>query len=169
MSDTSKSKTGRVVRQVLLYATPIPALARAVKAMKAAGKGIAAARPRVKAEAEADASPLDGMSPEERFHHDCVAGDWTDQDLRHQMGAFRAAKFAQLFVSLMMLPAILAVVMSAPWWVISFSVPALASFGVVMFAQALRHAWWQCQIDMRSMISFKEFMGRSDLFGRLFA
>jgi len=163
----------KVVRTLVLYATPIPAFSRAAKAILSAARGVANAAPVSKKEEIADepgeSSLWNSMTPVERFHHACVTGEWTEQDLFRQMAAFRAAKFVQLFVSFMMIPSIVMLVLYAPWWVVAFGVPALASFSVVMLAQSLRHAWWQCQIDLRAMISFKEFVGRSDLLGRLFA
>lgn len=168
MSESTKKKS--VIRTMALYATPIPALSRAAKALLSAAKGLAKAAPVSKKEkAAGEASSWDSMTPAERFHHASVTGEWTEQDLYRQMAAFRAAKFVQLFVGVMLLPAAVMLALYASLWVVAFGVPTLASFSVVMLAQSLRHAWWQCQIDLRSMISFKEFVGRPDLFGRLFA
>ena len=171
MSESPKKKSA--FRALALYATPIPPLARGTKALLNAFRGIAGAASQLKKEkserAAPELTPWGAMSPAEKFHHACVTDSWTEQDLYRQMAAYRAAKFVQLFVGVMLLPAAVLLVLYSPWWVIAFGVPALVSFSIVMLVQSLRHAWWQCQIDMREMISFKEFVGRSDLFGRLFA
>lgn len=163
----------RIALKVVSYATPYPLIARVFQSVSKSGKAIAEAIPARKqagsAEAEADVCAWSALSPQEKFQKAFVDGQWTEEALVRQYAAFRAAKFVQLVVGFSVLPLVVLIAMYAPWWVVMFGAPAIASFGVVLLAQSLRHAWWQCQIEQRSMMTFKEFVGRDDVFQYLFA
>lgn len=164
----------KVALKVASYATPYPTFARAFQSLVKLGKGVSAAIPKKDGTDDARAEPAApgswaAMSASEKFEHAYSQGGWTEEQVLRQYGAFRAAKFVQLVIGLALLPALVAVAITAPLWLVMFSVPVMSAFSVVLIAQAFRHAWWQCQIDLRAMITFKEFIGRSDLFARLFA
>jgi hypothetical protein len=161
----------RLALKVASYATPYPVVSRVVKSLMKSGKAVAESIPKAKDDEvkAAGATKWAQMTPEQRFQHAYAEGGWSEEDLIKQYGAFRAAKFVLLVIGLALLPALLGVAFTAPLWIVMFTVPVMASFSVVLLAQSLRHAWWQCQIELRAMITFKEFFGRRDLLGWLFA
>lgn len=102
------------------------------------------------------------MSSKEKWLYAYEVGQWDEEALTLQRGSISLAKWIFLLAAILMPVAITLVVVSVPIWISAFLVPALLFFTAFAVVQFLRHAWWICQIDLRDMISFRDFLRRKD-------
>lgn len=162
-------------RLLLRWMTPIPMLMDSGRSVaKSAGnigeavKSAGEAKQKREDRARASDKEWQGLTAEQRFQKAYEVGAWSEEDLAKQSGSIRVAKFVFLFFGFALMPVVAANFILMPWWLAVFLGPLFVFFIVFSFAQALRHAWWDCQISQRSLITFKEFLSRRDMWSYLF-
>lgn len=110
-----------------------------------------------------------GLSPKERFHSEAARGGWTEEDLVHQERAARIGRRACLGACAVGFVASLAVIFTAtPMFAFIFGLVTIALLAA-FFAQAVRNAWWEFELQGRVLIPLSDFLARPDLFRRLFS
>jgi hypothetical protein len=108
-----------------------------------------------------------GTGPKELFEIYYATFGWSEDILQRNQGTYKWAKRAWLFGSMLCLTT---AVLSATWghWLFVMLFTPTSMLGlIIMLAKAAKAAQQQARIELREMLSFPEFMGRSDFFKRL--
>jgi hypothetical protein len=110
---------------------------------------------------------LKPFNPQQRFEEMAAALNWTEPELRSQAVAARRARVGSVAAGVSSFGLIgWAMLLSGGWILL-----VLASVAVVLVVgtmlQAMRHAWWEFQLEQRALIPFRTFVCRDDLLRRL--
>lgn len=112
---------------------------------------------------QAQAEHLAALTPEQLFELHYQAGSWTERELRERSGRLRVTKWIWLVAGALATAGAVRLAIVWPWT--AMLVPAVAlAFVLVCLAKAAIGGWFEYQIYARSMIPFREFMGRPEFF-----
>lgn len=111
---------------------------------------------------------LEKVSGEERFSLVYKEKGWTEIELAEQLQAVRKAKWAAL-ISCFFWLLIFGYLMSISGGLVALFL-AVVMFGVLTFSllNMFRYGLYEAQIHLRSFISAKDFLARSDMWQRMF-
>ena len=119
-------------------------------------------------DAKAAASYLKGKTPREKFDEIFHLNGWTEAELVQQRKAARNTRLGMLGLVLVGLPSLLFVMLGLSFWVLAFVGPIAVILLAGCVALAARFAWWEAQIEERSIFPLIDFLARKDLFRRVF-
>ncbi len=103
------------------------------------------------------------LTPEQLFQLHYEAGSWTERELGARSGRLRVTKWIWLVAAAFAIAGAVRLVILWPW--AAMLVPAvMLAFALVCLAKAAIGGWFEYQIYARSMIPFREFMGRPEFF-----
>jgi len=112
---------------------------------------------------------MKGLSPSERFAAEAQRGGWTPADLVHQERAARIARRVCMGLCLLgFLGFLVFMYFASLFWAVINGLLVMVLLGVCR-VQAVRHAWWEFQLQGRVLLPLRGFVSRPDLFRRLFA
>lgn len=125
-----------------------------------------ALRARKRQQAEVAAQLLSGKTPQQKFEELVQAHDWTEDQLAEQMVAVRRTRMATLVSAVLIFVMFLVSLASLPFWVMILAGPLLICLTAAAAVAAMRYAWYEYELETRSCVSLKQFLGREDIFAR---
>ena len=105
--------------------------------------------------------------PRERFEALYAIGGWSEQELDEQRRAVVRTKLVALIMSVVTFSGVLGALVMAPLWMLLFIVPLGGSLLILGLAQTFKFAHYQAQLEMRSLISARQFASLPDFLVRL--
>ena len=150
-------------------------VSRPIQDIRASAQKVREAAQAVRAERELNVEAnkaIEGMlkdiAPSRRFEEMAAALNWTEPQLRDQAVAARRARIGGLLAGAFAFGLVgWTMFLTSVWWVRL----ALGSVAVVMVVgtllQAVRHAWWELQLEQRALTSFRLFLCREDMLRRV--
>lgn len=152
---------------------PIGALSRASQALGQTGESLAEMAHTFRNKLpEQDGQELPGdprtiADPCERFELIYKLNGWTPEEVIAQHKAVRRSKFAALVMAVVALVGYLVAMLTLPAWMLLVLVPVGGCLLILGAAQTFRFALYESQLELRSLISAREFASRNDFFRRL--
>lgn len=147
---------------------------RTVRDIRSATTGVTTAfrqtrdlRERQRRRAEIEQGLLTGNSPQERFEELYVRNGWDPDQLAAQKIAARRSRIALLVLAGSGFLSLLGMMFFVPWIIVALLGPIAIVLLAGCTALAARFAWWEYQIDSRSLVTMRAFLGRADLFVRV--
>lgn len=123
---------------------------------------------RARERGEAYERRMEGIPPSERFAIVAAEGGWTQAEIKAQEAAARRARRSCLVMAALGFVGFLASLLYAPFIVVlAFGFVAVALLAACL-ALAVRHAWWEFELQGKVLIPFRTFLARPDLIRRLF-
>ena len=126
----------------------------------------------VRARREEDArlarEALKGKSAQEKFREIAQINGWTDWELQEQRQAARNTRLVMLAVFALGLLGLCILMFSAPYYMLVLIGAMMLVFLAFTLVVAARYAWWEAQIEERSIFPFKDFLARATLFATIF-
>lgn len=161
-------KVKNILRAVALRLTPWPVIKRQVGEISGAftrtvqrlreAKDVVARK-----QNQAQAEHLATLTPEQLFEMHYQAGSWTERGLRERSGRLRVVKWIWLIAAALAMGSAVRLAIIWPWT--AMLVPTfLLAFSLVCLAEAAIGGLFEYQIYTRSMVNFREFMGRPEFF-----
>lgn len=105
--------------------------------------------------------------PRERFEAMYSIGGWSERELGEQRIAIVRTKLTALIMSSATLAGVVGALVMAPLWMLLFILPLGGSVLILCLAQTFKFAHYQAQIELRSLISARQFASRPDFLARL--
>lgn len=177
-----KSIFRRVGGAFLRYLTPWSSISRSAgsvaksisniaDAARGARDAMRADHERIKAAREVQLSPEQRrMSPAQLFENFYEEHDWQEPILARNRLTYRKSKRIYLASAAAGVVAGIAMTLIFPHPLfLFFIVPTALLASLILASKGMTEAWRQAQIELRSMISLEQFLGRGDLFKRLVA
>lgn len=161
MSDSDKPRKG-----ALYWFTPLGALRRAQRSIVEASSSVKESFSR-REEGSRTPEPSSDEEARRRFEEMYRAKGWTEAELKEQLKAVRSAKITALALMAFSVVCAMGVLVFAPLWLRFLAFPLGVAISVLCFAQALRFAIWEAQIEQRAFISARTFVGYPDFWLRL--
>lgn len=109
------------------------------------------------------------LDPAQRFEALYQAQGWDEATLGVQLSAVRRTKIAAMVSSLLGSMGAIALVVTAPLWMLIVFVPAAGGFTALGIAMTLKYGLFQAQIEQRRLLTMREYLCRPDLFAHLFS
>lgn len=177
-----KDKATRAAKFAVRYLTPLPSIKRSAGSVKGSvdrtAERIEQARAAAKAkkeridqaravEAEFVASLPANVSEADKFRAYGERFGWDEIGLAEHRTVHRRMKRIYLFFSALCVYGAIMAVISGGWFFPLFMTPIMLFGMAVLAAAALVEALRQTRIEMRQMLTLKQFMGRGDFFRRL--
>lgn len=163
MSDSDKS---RARKGALYWFTPLGALRRAQRSIVEASASVKDSFSR-REEGPKTPEPSSDEEARRRFEEMYRAKGWTEAELKEQFKAVRSAKITALALMAASMVCAIGALIFAPLWIRFLAFPLGVAITVLCFAQALRFAIWEAQIEQRAFISARTFVGYPDFWSRL--
>jgi len=111
---------------------------------------------------------IDAPDSQAAFEALFIHNKWTPERLIAQRRAVRRAKWTALCLFWIGFCVALAMaIFLHERYVLLFGMGFACFFTFFMGVQILRYALYQAQIDLRTLLTFKEFLGRADIFKRI--
>lgn len=120
------------------------------------------------ADTKAAAAYLKGKSPQEKFEEIFELNGWTEEQLVQQRKAARNTRLGMVGLVVVGMIVLLVVMSGIPFWALAIIGPVSVIALAGCAAMAARFAWWEAQIEQRSIFPLAEFMSRKDFFRRVF-
>jgi hypothetical protein len=116
----------------------------------------------------AEAARIAGQGgPADRFQALVDAGNWTQQELQGQWIAVRRTKWVALMASIFAFVLACSMLFWVPVWALLILAPAALGMAALGIARVVQFGLYQAQLEERALISFKDYMSRSDFFSHL--
>lgn len=93
---------------------------------------------------------------------------WTPGELKTQVKVLRRTKMTAFVMSIIAAGGVVVVATMLPRWAALFMIPLAGISMIVGFAQGFKYALYEAQIDLRELISSREYVSRNDFWKRLF-
>lgn len=103
----------------------------------------------------------------ERFEAIYLLNGWSRKELSDQLSAVRRTKLAALVMSAGAFAAVVTAMFILPVWLLLVVMPTGGCVLIIGLAQAFKFSHYQAQLEMRSLISAREFASLPDFFERL--
>lgn len=124
-------------------------------------------RQRRVAHAKEVAGLLADQTPADKFQQTYDAWGWTEDALAKQLVAARRARIATLGTGVFGFFGVLVLMLTLKGWVLVVVAAMAMAVPVGGLLYALRFAWYEYQIQTRTLIPLREFLSREDLIARL--
>ena len=105
--------------------------------------------------------------PRMRFEVLYEMNGWSAEELETQRKAVRRTKITSLIMCVLAFCAVVVGLLVAPVWMLLFAMPAAGCLLILSLAQVFKYAHFQAQIELRQLISAREFASLPDFFSRL--
>ncbi|MEJ8837706.1 hypothetical protein [Ramlibacter sp. AN1133] len=155
--------------KVLAYPVlrPTRDIRRSAESLREQAKANRQGRKQREAAAKEVTELLAEMSPAEKFEQTVEAWGWTEEALESQQVAARRTRIAALLTGGLGFLGLLGLMLVLQGWVVL----VLAAVAIVLATggvlQAVRFAWWEFQLQSRTLVPLRAFVSRPDLLSRL--
>jgi hypothetical protein len=109
------------------------------------------------------------LTPQQKFAELAEEREWTEAELKTQHLAARRSRWASLIVGVLFFAGFLTGMWHLPFLVVAILAPLLLILVAASLVNASRMAWYEYQLETRSLVSLQVFLSRTDLFRRVFA
>jgi hypothetical protein len=160
-------KVKNILGAVALRLTPWPVVKRQVSEISGAftrtAQRIREAKNVVTRQQDRAQAENPQLTPEQLFEMHYQAGSWTERELSVRSGRLRVTKWIWLVAAALATAGAVRLAIVWPW--AAMLVPAvMVAFATVCLAKAALGGWLEYQIYTRSMVTFREFLGRPEFF-----
>lgn len=117
---------------------------------------------------EAARELLGGMSEQQKFQEIYELNGWDEEQLQEQMKAARRTRLALLCTAAAGMSVVIGLTWFVKWWVMMLLGPVGVIYLAACAALSVKYAWFEYQLEVRSITPIKAFLSRPDLFSRVF-
>jgi hypothetical protein len=104
----------------------------------------------------------------DRFEFLVSQNEWSEQELINQALAAKRTRRAVLYLTGFLILALFAILLFASLWASYFFGLVLIGLSASTAGAAIKYAWFESQLQERSLHSMRSFLSREDFFTRIF-
>ena len=117
---------------------------------------------------EAAKNALGAISEQEKFAQIYEMNGWSEAELQEQARASRRTRLALLCTAAVGMVGVIGLSWIVKWWVMMILGPVCVIYLAACAALSIKFAWYEYQIETRSITPIRAFLARPDLFARMF-